>query len=163
MASKLLHKLTHKKKDKDEDVGSGSGSAPGSPATARRPITPSAPAASAEDSQGVDNQRLDIKISDVVLNHLFLLYHSDFCLTIIPSGVLIITIVQGRNLNNGEENVKPLCVVEFDQHQINTKNGQGCNPVWNEELKFDVTNQVEATVWVYNGIGKVCHRYICFQ
>jgi hypothetical protein len=41
------------------------------------------------------------------------------------SGVLSITIVKGRNLNGGEENAKPLCVVEFDQHQINTKNSQG--------------------------------------
>ena len=71
-------------------------------------------------------------------------------------GVLYLSVVQGRNLNNGEDNVSPLCVVEFDQHQIHTKAGQGCNPTWNDDLKFDVANRVDATIWIYSGNSKAC-------
>ena len=54
---------------------------------------------------------------------------NEFAQSAKAQGVLTVVIVEGRNLNNGDGDINPLCVVEFDQHQINTPASNGCKYV----------------------------------
>ena len=46
-----------------------------------------------------------------------------------------VTLIRAQALNNGDANVHPVCVVEYDQQQVTTQSASGANARWNALFK----------------------------
>eukprot|EP00052_Salpingoeca_macrocollata_P020545 m.172964 g.172964 ORF g.172964 m.172964 type:complete len:517 (-) comp21289_c0_seq6:69-1619(-) len=68
-------------------------------------------------------------------------------------GMLKISIRGARCLKGPREDLAPYCVVEYDQQQVRTPCSAGSNPTWTKTFTFDVTQEADFSVWVYDSTG----------